>query len=283
MKRILITGINGYIGNSLYSFLKQYSDYGIDGISVRGNSWKGRDFSDYHCIVHAAGIAHIKETKQNKEMYYIVNRDLTFEIAKKAKAEGVKQFIFISSISVYGIDTGEITKSTIPYPKTHYAKSKFQAEEKLMQLADDEFGICILRPPMVYGKNCKGNFPKLVKLIKLFPVFPKINNRRSLIFIDNLCKFISICIEHGYNGFYFPQNCEYVRTESMMLLIADQLGKKIYLSKFLGMIVWTFRPFVRPLRKAFGSLIYKEMNVFEFAYCMIGFEESIKLSVGEEK
>ena len=192
MKKILITGKNSYIGMSFKNWLEQnYSnEYEVESISLRNNLWKDKDFSRFDVVYHTAGVVHIKENKKNRELYYKVNRDLTFEVAKKAKKEGVKQFIFLSSMSVYGLITGVIDENTPLSPNTSYGKSKFEAERLLLTLEDNNFKVAILRPPMVYGKGCKGNYPKLAKLAKVLPVFPDIQNKRSMIYIDYLNEFV---------------------------------------------------------------------------------------------
>ena len=162
MKKILVTGENSYIGTSFVDYMSQYSEeYLVETISVRGNEWKEKDFSKYDVIYHVAGIAHQKETKENKQLYYDVNYTLTKEVAKKAKKEGVRQFIFLSSMSVYGISNGKITKVSIPSPKSAYGDSKYKAEEYLIKIENQKFKISLVRPPMVYGKNSKGNYGTL--------------------------------------------------------------------------------------------------------------------------
>src|SRR5690606_35554866 len=146
------------------------NDYHIEKISLRDDAWKEHDFSKYDVILHVAGIAHRKETKENKELYYRVNRDLTYEVAKKAKSERVSHFIFLSSLSVYGMETGIITRETVPQPKSNYGKSKLEAEELIASLSDEQFNVAILRPPMIYGKNCPGNYSKLRMLILKTPI-----------------------------------------------------------------------------------------------------------------
>ena len=118
----------------------------------------------------------------------------------------------------------------------------------------DTFKVCILRPPMVYGKGCKGNYQTLRKLALLTPVFPAWKNKRSMIYIDNLCGFIENLIREEKPGLFLPQNKEYVCTADMVRRIAEEHGKKVKLLKVLN-------PFVRirflPYRdKVFGSLIY---------------------------
>lgn len=276
MKKILITGVNSYIGISFKKWLQQWPDgYKVDTVDMKDGAWKEKDFSGYDVLFHVAGIAHIKETKENAALYYKVNRDLVYEVALKAKNEGVRQFIFMSTMNVYGVETGVITKDTIPNPKTNYAKSKLQAEDVLRDIADDNFRVCVLRPPMVYGKSCKGNFQSLVKIVKKFPTFPKIQNKRSMVYIVNLCAFIKLCVDRRLSGLYFPQNKEYVRTDEMARLIADVFGKKLFMSRLLGDCVWVLSKFVKKAEKAFGSLIYKDTEDFNFGYCVCEFEKTV--------
>lgn len=261
MKRILITGANSYIGTSFEKYIKDnFSDqYEIDTIDMIDGSWREKSFKGHDVVFHVAGIAHQKETKQNAHLYYEINRDLAVEVAKKAKQESVKQFIFLSSMSVYGKDTGVITKETQPKPKTNYGKSKLEAEKLIEELRGGSFKICVLRPPMVYGDGCKGNYQQIVKLVKKFPIFPKVNNKRSLVHIDNLVSFVKSAIDGELDGLYFPQDNEFVRTIDLAKRIANQENKKIYFSFVLGFVVFLFRPFMRKLKKAFGSLIYQNI------------------------
>lgn len=255
MKKILITGANSYIGTNFEAYLEQYSkEYSVDTLDTLDASWKDADFSQYDAVFHVAGIAHQKETKKNADLYYLVNRDLVCEIAKKAKDEGVKQFVFLSSMSVYGVHTGVITKETVPAPRSHYGKSKLQAEDKLNQMSTEEFLVAILRPPMVYGEGCKGNYQLLKKFALKSPLFPKIQNRRSMIRIDRLCEFVKKVIDNESKGIFFPQDPEYICTSDMVLGIAQQSGRNIHLTK-------AFNPVIRCLKlgviqKVFGDLIY---------------------------
>ena len=258
MKKILITGANSYIGTSFEKYMSQWPDeYQVDTIDMIDGSWREKSFSGYDVVFHVAGIAHQKETKENAHLYYEINRDLAIEVAKKSKADGVGQFIFLSSMSVYGMDTGVITKETKPNPKTNYGKSKFQAEEQIINLRDESFKACVLRPPMVYGDGCKGNYQTIVKLVKTFPVFPRVNNKRSLVHIDNLTKFVKNAIDSNCSDLCFPQDNNYVRTIDLAKNIALQENKKIYYSYLLGFAVMVFRPFSKKLKKAFGNLIYQ--------------------------
>lgn len=281
MKKILITGANSYIGTSFEKYIKKNypNDYIVDTIDMIDGTWREKSFSGYDSVFHVAGIAHQKETKQNAQSYYKVNRDLAIETAQKAKNDGVKQFIFLSSMSVYGMDTGVITKETIPTPKSNYGNSKLQAEEKINELSSSDFIVCILRPPMVYGKDCKGNFRAIVQIVNKFPVFPEINNQRSMIYIDNLCSFVKLSADIKLQGLYFPQNREYVKTSDIARSIAEAMNKKVYFSKLIGAGVCGLLIFVRTVRKAFGSLIYKDTEDFDYCYCVIESKESVEHSV----
>ena len=265
MKKILITGANSYIGTSFEKYINDnyLNDFTIDTIDMIDGTWRDKDFSCYDSVFHVAGIAHQKETKNNAELYYKVNRDLAIETAQKAKGEGVKQFVFLSSMSVYGMDTGIINKDTVPRPKTHYGKSKLQAENEIHQLQARDFKVVIIRPPMVYGQNCKGNYNSLVKIALKSPVFPKIENQRSMIYFENLCEFIRLMIVNEESGIFYPQNDEYSNTSELVKLIAEAHGKNIFLIKGFGWLLKLISNCTRMVNKAFGNLTY-EMSLSEY-------------------
>ena len=255
MKKILITGAGSYIGTSFEEWVDQWpKQYEVDTIDVRGDEWRDTSFKSYDVLYHVAAIVHVKENVEDK--YLKVNRDLAVEVAKKAKAEGVKQFVFLSTMGVYGIETGYIGEDTKPKPKTLYAQSKLEAEIALNELADDSFKIATLRPPIVYGKDCRGNYPRLANMALKLPVFPKVKNERSMIFIDNLSEFVRLVIDIELEGLLFPQNKEYVNTTELVQLIAKAHGKEL---KATGV----FNPFVslgikmsETFGKVFGSFAY---------------------------
>ena len=279
MKKILITGSGSYIGRSFESFMKDFSDeYVIDTVDMQSPAWIEFDFSGYDTVFHVAGIAHRKENKDNAHLYYEVNRDLAIETAKKAKESGVSQFIFLSSMSVYGMESGVITRDTVPSPKSNYGRSKLEAEEGMAELADDGFKVCILRPPMVYGKGCLGNFGTVIRLVRKLPLFPRVNNRRSMIYIDNLSRFVKMCIDRELDGLYFPQNREYMNTTEMALWIAEKLGKKCRRSRLLGLCVRIVMPFVGMAKKAFGSLVYENCEDLGYEYATVDLKESVMRS-----
>lgn len=259
MKRILITGANSYIGDNVRDYLlREPEKYDVSVKDTIGWKPTTSDFKDIDVVFNVAGIAHIKETKQNRHLYYEINRDLVVEIAKTAKLAGVGHFIALSSMSVYGLLEGYITKETPVNPKSAYGKSKAEADEEIKKLEDDVFRFACLRPPMVYGKGCKGNYQKLRNFVLKSPVFPDYKNQRSMIYIGNLCEFVKEVIDEEKSGLFFPQNSEYVCTSEMAKLIAEAHGKKLRMTKvfnWLIKIAWSEK-----IRKAFKDLIYCKID-----------------------
>ena len=273
MKKILIAGAHSYIGDSVKDYLNKEPDkYQVSILDTIGYSPNPGDFKNYDVVFCVTGIAHIKETKKNRHLYYEVNRDLVVGIARAAKEGGVRQFILLSSMSVYGMITGHITKETIPNPKTAYGKSKLEADIEISKLADDTFAFACLRPPMVYGNGCKGNYQSLRKLALKSPIFPSYENKRSMVFIGNLCEYVKLCIDDSRCGLFFPQNSEYTNTCSMVNQIAQEHGRTIRLTVVLN---WAIR--ISPfgiVKKVFGNLTYEKTDLVS----QYGFEDSIRMT-----
>ncbi|MFQ6793621.1 MAG: NAD-dependent epimerase/dehydratase family protein [Thomasclavelia sp.] len=295
MKRILITGANSYIGTSFERYMHEHhpNDYQIDTLDMIDPKWKEYDFSNYDTVFHVAGIAHADVghvSKETKRLYYKVNCDLAYETALKAKKSDVRQFIYMSSIIIYGESApyGKkkvITKDTKPNPANFYGDSKLQAEIKLKPLNNENFKICILRPPMIYGKGSKGNYQMLSKLAKKLPIFPDIDNERSMLYIGNLCSFVRECIDNNYGGIYFPQNEEYISTSKMVKEIARANGKNIHLTKILNPFVFILSKIPGKIggmcNKAYGNLVYgMAMSDYDEEYCCYDLKESIKRTEG---
>ncbi|MFL2145245.1 NAD-dependent epimerase/dehydratase family protein [Desemzia sp. FAM 24101] len=258
-KRILITGKNSYVGNQLAEWLnKEPEKYTIVKVSVRDDKWKEIDFSGFDAVVHVAGIAHIKETKNNEEMYYKVNRDLAYEIAKKAKEVGVKQFVFLSTMSVFGKEEGIVSQQTDTIPTTYYGKSKLEAEKLISSLSNNDFKVAILRPPMVYGKGCKGNYNRLKTVALKTPIFPKITNKRSMIYIENLNKFTKMVIDNSSTGVFHPQNQEYMSTTLLVKSISEENNRKIFYTKIFNPFIYIGVKYSKTLSKVFGTLVYDQ-------------------------
>lgn len=292
MKKVLITGAGSYIGTAFENWIKENAvDLETDTVDLKNDLWRQKNFARYDVIFHVAGIAHAevgKATEEQKQLYYKVNAQLAAECAQKAKLEGVGQFIFMSSIIVYGESGGigeqkVITKDTPPAPSNFYGDSKRKAEEVLLKLDDDDFRVVVLRPPMIYGRGSRGNYPLLAKMAVRLPLFPREENRRSMLYIGNLCKFVELMIRNGERGIFFPQNADYVCTSDMAAAVAAAHGKKIHMTRL-------FHPFLLLLEKiggkpgglvnkAFGNIVYEQaMSEYREEYRMYGFEESIRLT-----
>lgn len=266
MKEILITGAGGYIGRAFLEYIRQFPDlYQAAGASLRGKDWRASDFSKYDVVLHAAGLAHVRETRENGLLCYRINRDLTVETAEKARAEGVGQFIFLSSMSVYGIDEGIITPNTVPRPRSSYGKSKLEAEEGLLELETKNFQVAILRPPMVYGPGCKGNYQILVKLAKYLPACPDYGNRRSAVSVENLCAFIRETVDSGAGGIFCPQDPKYLCTCQAIRRIAEERGRHLPMTGALNFGPMLMRRFTKSGRKAFGDLVYYDEGQCRYA------------------
>ncbi|MFQ6794615.1 NAD-dependent epimerase/dehydratase family protein [Thomasclavelia sp.] len=262
MKRVLITGANSYIGTSFEKYINEYhpNDYQIDTLDMQDPKWKEYDFSNYDTVFHVAGIAHQKETKENAYLYYKVNRDLAVKTALKAKESKVKQFIFMSSMSVYGLDHSKklIGIYTPAKPKTNYGKSKLEAEKEILKMADENFIVSIVRPPMVYGENCPGNLTRLFKAVRKFHVFPTIKNERSSITVEKLSEQIEKIISNNKFGMFLPQNEQYMCTyEIVKKQMEDEKVKVLYIPFFN----WLIRLLIGKIglvTKCFGNLRYKK-------------------------
>lgn len=241
-KKVLITGAGSYIGETFRAYVAEhYPVLQIDTVDMLDGSWREKDFSEYDIIYHVAGIAHAdvgNVDEATKAKYYAVNTDLAVEVCEKAKAEGVKEFVFMSSMIVYG-DSAPYGKSkvvdehTVPAASNCYGDSKLQADVAVRDLADDSFKVIVLRPPMIYGKGCKGNYPILANLAKKLPIFPNVDNERSMLHIDNLCEFlcqIMLVEEVKENAVVLiPQNREWTKTSEMVKEIGEVTGKKVRL------------------------------------------------------
>ncbi len=286
MKKILITGANSYIGTAFENYMKEFpQEYQIDTVDMIDGSWRERSFSGYDVVYHVAGIAHSdngKISEEKKRLYYAVNTDLAVETAKKAKADGVKQFIFMSSAIVYGKSAPigkkkRITVDTPVFPENAYSDSKVQAEKGLQPLADGSFKLVILRPPMIYGKGSKGNYPTLSKFGKKLPFFPYVKNERSMLYIENLTAFVRLMVENEESGVFFPQNAEYGNTSEIVRGIGAAHGRKVRLVKGFAWAVKFLGLFTGLVNKAFGNFTYdKEMSVYKQEYRVKTLAESIE-------
>lgn len=278
MKKVLVIGKNSYIAAAFCNYADKKFD--ITAVSASNGEWEACDFNQYDTVINFAGIAHRKETEHNAKLYFEVNRDLALKIAEKSKASDI-YYILLSSMSVYGLVTGQITEETIPHPTTNYGKSKLEAEILISGLSDDSFKPAIIRPPMVYGLNCKGNFQTLLRFTKKLPLFPDFENRRSMIFIDNLCEFICLTVENKASGLLYPQDRDYVCTSDMVRETTRVCGKKIFFTRLFNGLISLLCPRVPLVSKIFSDLTYAKSlsNTFDCAYQIYDVRTAISRSV----
>ena len=283
MKKILITGAGSYVGERVRRYiLSTSSDFQIDAVDTMNDAWKEAEFSKYDVVYHVAGIAHVNADPKMEALYYKVNRDLTIEVAKHAKAAGVKQFIFMSSQIVFhesqSLKTEVLTSETKENPNGFYGDSKLQAELGIKPLEDKNFKVCILRPCMIYGPNAKGNFPRLAKLATKVPLFPEWHNKRSMLYIDNLAEFVKQAVIRELSGTFYPQNRELADTVEIIRFFAKAAGHKVWITRLLNPFVWLGSFVLQPINKMFATYYYApEMSKMDFDYQLVSFEESLKL------
>ncbi len=306
-KKVLITGAGSYIGETFRVYAsKNYPALHIEVVDMLEATWREKDFSSYDIVYHVAGIAHTDVGNVDdvtKEKYYAVNTDLAIEVARKCKEEGVKEFIFMSSMIIYG-DSAPlgvkkvVDEHTVPKAANFYGDSKLQADVAVRDLVDEKFKVIVLRPPMIYGKGSKGNYPTLAKLAKKLPVFPDVDNERSMLHIDNLCEFlcqVMLCSAAGesesgagrHNAVVLiPQNAEWTKTSEMVREIGTVAGKKVRTVGIFNPVVWLGSKMPgkigRLVNKAFGNSAYAQsMSVYEgINYQKVDLKESIKRTEG---
>ena len=283
MTRVLITGVGSYVGESVRNYILMTAprQFEIDAVDTMNDAWKQADFTLYDVVFHVAGIAHVNADPKMEPLYYKVNRDLTIEVAKHAKAAGVKQFVFMSSQIVFhesqSLKTEVLTADTKENPNGFYGDSKLQAEKGLHELECDSFKVCILRPPMIYGPNSKGNFPRLAKLATKVPVFPCWHNKRSMLYIDNLAEFVKQAVERQLCGTFYPQNRELADTVEIIRCFAKAAGHKVWITRLLNPFVWLGSFILQPINKMFATYYYDpKMSKMDFDYQLVSFEESLK-------
>jgi UDP-glucose 4-epimerase len=277
-----IIGIDSYIGEHFSGFMQTKSGYTITIIDSRNGEWQKANFMGFDVLLHAAGLAHVSTNPSMEPVYYEVNRDLPLAVARKAKTEGVRQFIFLSSMIVYGDDLplGQsvvITQYSNPCPENFYGRSKLEAEIGLLAMQEDSFVVSIIRLPMVYGEGCKGNFPKLVSLIQRLPLFPAINNQRSMIYIGNLCAYFKMVIDTRLAGILFPQNSDYVGTLDIVSETARLTQHRMVFTSIFNPLLMILSKRVGLLRKLFGSKVYDtNLSPDMASYNIYSFEQSME-------
>lgn len=281
--RILVVGKSGYVSTCFQSYIKKYPDVLVDSISARNEGWKEHDFHGYDAVFNATGLAHNDARKGTEVEFMALNAILPFELALKAKTESVPVFIHMSSMIVYGDmsnvgDFAFIDEHTKPKPENIYGISKLRGEENIQSLNDNNFHVAIIRSSLVYGESAVDNFLKLTDYAVKLPVFPNIQNYRSMIYSDNLCELIKLIAETKKSGLFYPQQEKHIQTAQLLYDIGDQAGHRVILTRVFNPLIKLLSPYIGLIRKVFGSEAYKleASNHFEGAYRVVSYEESVK-------
>ena len=284
MSNILLTGSTGFVGSY---FKSHYSnEYSINTFSFLNDDLADLDLTQISTIVHLSALVH-QMGGASKEEYEHVNITQTLELAEKAKESGVKHFIFMSTVKVYGEETDTVYREDTPCnPQDAYGKSKLEAEEKLQKLANDTFKISIIRTPIVYGEGVKANILNLINLLKKLSVLPfgNIQNRRSMVYIGNLSAIIDRIIKTEKSGIFLASDDRAVSTTELIQLIAMALNKKVFLLSipFFPLMLKQLKPsFYKRLYESLevDNTLTKEKLVFSNRYSV---EEGIKRMINEE-
>lgn len=256
MKKLLITGSSGFVGNY---FINKYKDkYKIKIFSFLKDDINNLDCSDINIVFHLSALVH-QMGGASKEEYEKVNVSQTLEMAKKAKKSGVKYFVFISTVKVYGEEIdGVYTEKSECIPEDEYGKSKLKAEIELQKLENENFKISIIRTPIVYGYGVKANIKNLVNLTKKISILPfgEIENKRSMVYIGNLCHLVDEIITQQKTGVFLASDNEPLNTTSLIKLIAKSLDKKVYLIK-----IPFFETLLKIVKPSFHKRLYGSLEV----------------------
>jgi UDP-glucose 4-epimerase len=252
---------------------------------MKDPNWKNFDFTRFDVVFHVAGIAHVSKKKSLDKLYYKVNRDLAIETAKKAKESGVRLFIFMSSMIIYGEENAISDKRHIDIgkykPLNAYGNSKLEADLAIQKLQNDSFLVSIVRAPVIYGPKSKGNFPKLLKIASIISIIPNISNQRSMIYIDNFSEFIMQLISKNVNGVFYPQNSEYMSTTKIIVTARKYLKKRTIKIRLFNLPLKFMSKFISSIRKAYGNKTF-DLNLSidkNFNYHVVGIDESIQRSI----
>ncbi|MGL5964897.1 MAG: NAD-dependent epimerase/dehydratase family protein [Fusobacteriaceae bacterium] len=261
-KKLLITGASGFIGSN---FIKKYSsEYDIVEVCLIEKTPEELDYKDVDTVLHLAALVHQMKGAP-EERYFEVNTELTKRLAISSKNGGVKHFVFYSTVAVWGthgyFDHNKIITLETPLnPTTPYAQSKLEAEKILEDLKDESFKISILRPPMVYGKDCPGNMKRLEKLVDYLPILPFDNdeNLRTIVHVDKLLEETDRIIKNELEGIFIPRDEKDVSIKEILEYIFREKKKKkilIKIPKFIIKILGAIKP--RIIESLYGSLSFR--------------------------
>jgi UDP-glucose 4-epimerase len=283
MKKVLLVGVGGYIGDKFKQYMQIYPEYDISEVSSMNRDWDKISFTSFDVVYNVSGLAHANARKGTEEQYYAINGQLPIDVAAKAKAEGVCLFVQMSSMIVYGDISPlgkkkNINRETVPSQPSIYGKSKMMAEDGLHKLEDATFNVAIIRTPLVYSENARDNFPRLVNFAKKSPIFPNLKNNQSMVYVDNLCELVHLIIENNQGGTYYPQQKEYIETSKIVRDIAKSVGNHMWQTTLFNPFIRLFSKRISFIQKAFGNITYDKSisNHFDWKYVVVDYEESIE-------
>jgi len=256
MKNILLTGANGFVGS--YFQAKYAQSCGIRTFSFLHDNFKALHVKGVDVVLHLSALVH-QIGGASEEEYERVNVTQTLELAKKAKRSGVRQFVFMSTVKVYGEESDvPYTETTTCKPEDAYGESKLKAENELKKLESDDFIVSIIRTPIVYGYGVKANIKNLISLVKKVPVLPfgKISNKRSMVYVGNLCYIVDAIIKQQKQGVFLAADIEAFSTTRLIELITDALGRRICLVR-----VPFFESFLKLAKPSFHKRLYGSLEV----------------------
>lgn len=282
--KLLILGKTSYVGTAVKNYIKKkHPALKVEMASSRNGDWKNYDFGKYVAIYNVSGLCHADSKHGTPEQYMSINGKLPIEMGKKAKNDGCKLFINMSSSIVYGNMSflGEektIDRKTVPNPVNVYGASKLFAEKGLQKLETDDFGVALIRAPLIYGENAMGNFQYLVKFAQKSPIFPNIHNRQSMIYIDNLCELVYLIVKNQQRGIYLPQDSKVICTSKMVKDMSVICGNKLYLTKIFNPILFFLARKIYFIDKAFGNTEYTKeaSNYFGYKYQVVDYLTALK-------
>ncbi|MEW6551050.1 MAG: NAD-dependent epimerase/dehydratase family protein [Campylobacterota bacterium] len=254
--KIIITGASGFVGS--YFINKYNKKYDIKTFSFLKDDINTLDCSGVDVVFHLSALVH-QMGGASVDEYERVNVTQTLKLAKKAKESGVKHFVFMSTVKVYGEETNSVyTEHSECHPEDEYGKSKLIAEIELQKLENDDFRVSIVRTPIVYGYGVKANIKSLVKLVNKIPILPfgGIENRRSIVYIGNLCHLVDEVIQQNQSGIFLASDDKPLSTSKLIELIAENLEKKIYLIK-----IPFFETLLKLLKPSFHKRLYGSLEV----------------------
>lgn len=284
---ILIIGKNSYIGNHIDEWLSRYG-HKVAQLDVLSEDWKNYDYSSFDAIVHVAGIVHRPDCK-DWELYKRVNTNMPVKIATMAKEQGVKQYIYFSTMGVYqankklGASVVDETTPLLSNSSSFYGMSKLMAEEALTKLQEEGFSVAFVRPPSVYGKGCKGGYiTGFKKIAQMLPVIPRAyeNACQSFIYIDNLSECVRLIVENHLGGVFCPQDDEIPNANRLLEVICKGIGKTYRSSRLLGICLQLLN-FIPLVKKAYGGIEYSRTlsDIPELDYVVVSFEEGMRRTV----